>query len=54
MRSGFHGTEDECACTNESCRDRKVRANARDEVSSAYESHDDMLLANQINLLFVP
>ena len=54
MRSGFHGTEDECACTNESCRDRKVRANARDEVSFAYESHDDMLLANQINLLFVP
>ena len=54
MRSGFHGSEDECACTNESCRDRKVRANARDEVSFAYESHDDMLLANQINLLFVP
>ena len=54
MRSGFHGTEDECACTDESYRGRKVRANARDEVSSAYESHDDMLLANQINLLFVP
>ena len=54
MRSGFHGTEDECACTDESYRGRKGRANARDEVSSAYESHDDMLLANQINLLFVP
>ena len=32
MRSGFHGTEDECACTDESYRDRKDRANARDEV----------------------
>ena len=31
MRSGFLGTEDECACTDESCRDRKGRANARDE-----------------------
>ena len=31
MRSGFPGTEDECACTDESCRDRKGRANARDE-----------------------
>ena len=44
MRSGFHGTEDKCACTEESYRDRKGRANARDEVSFAYESHYEMLL----------
>ena len=31
MRSGLHGTEDECACTDESYRGRKDRANARDE-----------------------
>ena len=54
MRSGLHGRGGECACTDEPIHDRKNRANARDEVSSAYESHDDMLLANQINLLFVP
>ena len=39
MRSGLHGTEDECACTDESYRGKKDRANARDKVSSAYESH---------------
>ena len=54
MRSGLHGRGGECACTDEPIHDRKKRANARDEVSSAYEFHDDMLLANQINLLFVP
>ena len=47
MRSGLHGRGGECACTDEPIHDRKKRANARDEVSSAYESHDDMLLANQ-------
>ncbi len=52
MRSGLHGRGGECACTDEPIHDRKKRANARDEISSAYESHDDMLLANQINLLF--
>ena len=29
----------ECACTDEPVHDRKRRANARDEVSFAYESH---------------
>ena len=43
MRSGFHGTEDEYACTDESYRGRKGRANARDEISEAYESHAELL-----------
>ena len=47
MRSGFHGTEDECACTEESYRDRKERANARDEVSFAYESHAELFPVNE-------
>ena len=47
MRSGFHGTEDECACTEESYRDMKNRANARDEISSAYEFHAELLQVNE-------
>ena len=47
MRSGLHGRGGECACTDEPIRDRKRRANARDEISFAYESHIEMLLQLQ-------
>ena len=47
MRSGLSSRDGECACTDESIHDRKRRANARDEISEAYESHDELLEANE-------